>query len=322
MKWAFCTYFDSNYLARGVAMLQSLRRHEPLADIHVLAFDELCAEVLEAMFGTTIRVIRAGTLHERDSSLAATRATRSQWEFYATHKPVLGCYLLGERGAPDGLIYVDADLWFFDDFSSLIAELDESSIGLSPHRFHDGTRKLAIYGTYNAGFLCWRNDAIARRALEDWRAECLEWCSEKAEPDGRFMNQGYLNRWPERYSGVHIIANPGVNLAPWNVDGHRVERQGSRITVDGEPLVFYHYSGIARDEEGWYTYYQHRKEGFDVVRDAIIAPYLEVLEDVERMLIEKFSVAGTGSVRPKPNRTGAVTILRAGPAKLVDAQRP
>ena len=58
-----------------------------------------------------------------------------------------------------------------------------------------------------------------------WRDDCLAWCDEQPQPDGRFMNQGYLNRWPERYSAVHPIRHPGVNLAPWNVDAHTLGRE-------------------------------------------------------------------------------------------------
>ena len=106
----------------------------------------------------------------------------------------------------------------------------------------------------NAGCIYWRSDQTARRCAADWRDDCLEWCDERVCADGRFMNQSYLTRWPERYTGVHIIRHPGVNLGPWNVDGHLLRRDGGSLRVDGRPLIFYHFSGIVRDREGrWYS---------------------------------------------------------------------
>ena len=47
MKLAYCTYFDHNYLPRGLLMLQSLRRVDPETPIFVLALSDLTATVLE-----------------------------------------------------------------------------------------------------------------------------------------------------------------------------------------------------------------------------------------------------------------------------------
>jgi hypothetical protein len=47
------------------------------------------------------------------------------------------------------------------------------------------------------------------------------------------MNQGYLTRWPKRYTGVHIIRRPGVNLGPWNVDRHVLTIRDGVLRADG-----------------------------------------------------------------------------------------
>jgi hypothetical protein len=112
------------------------------------------------------------------------------------------------------------------------------------------------------------------------------------------MNQGYLNRWPERYPGVHVIRHPGVNLAPWNLDGHALERDGESVTVDGTPLIFYHYSGLIRDADGaWYTFYAHAEAQSAFAREALYGPYLREVEREGRMLAARFGLEGIGSVR-------------------------
>jgi len=137
----------------------------------------------------------------------------------------------------------------------MFEELGSATIGLSPHRFHDGTAYLAMYGLYNAGCICWRSCATARECVADWQTDCLSWCSKEVQPDGRFMNQGYLNRWPERYPGVHVIEHPGINLAAWNVETHVLKLEHDGIRVDCQPLIFYHFSSMRRDSDGrWYSY--------------------------------------------------------------------
>jgi len=42
----YCTYFDENYLSRGVAMYHSLRRHVPDARLWVLCLSDACHNAL------------------------------------------------------------------------------------------------------------------------------------------------------------------------------------------------------------------------------------------------------------------------------------
>ena len=43
----YCTYFDHNYLSRGLALYHSLQRHAPGARLWVLCLSERCFDVLQ-----------------------------------------------------------------------------------------------------------------------------------------------------------------------------------------------------------------------------------------------------------------------------------
>jgi hypothetical protein len=145
-----------------------------------------------------------------------------------------------------------------------------------------------------------------------WRAECLDWCAEEATVDGRFMNQGYLNRWPTRYPGVHVFRHPGLNLAPWNVNGHRIEQTGDEVRVDGQPLIFYHFSAMHCDRDGnWYSLANYFSSQFDVVVEAIYKPYVAAVEREQKFLREAFGVYRGGSVRKVTIGPGAVRVYPA-----------
>jgi len=293
----YCTYFDSAYLARGIAMLRSLRRQDPSSRILVLALDRLCARVLRRTFRGDVQVLEADVLHEAVPQLTAVCRHRSLWAYYATQKPALALYAMESRPRPGAVIHIDADTWFFGDPAAMLEELGGASIGLSPHRFPAALQHLKKYGLYNAGWIYWRNDDTGRRCLADWRDDCLAWCEESAEADGRFMNQGYLNSWPERYSGVQAVGHPGANLAPWNVDSHVLAKDGARVTVDGRALVYYHFSGLSRDAEGrWLSHYDFDRQ-LDFLREWIYRPYIRAVNEESGKLKEAYGIDGMGSVR-------------------------
>jgi hypothetical protein len=293
----YCTYFDRHYLARGVAMIRSLLWHDPGAVVHVLALDDDCARGLRTLCPGT-KVIGMADLQAYEPRLRGLRDERSNWAYYATQKPVLALFLLDGEARPDSILFIDADTWFFSNPAAIFAEIGDASIGLSPHRFPAESQSLLRYGAFNAGCIYWRRDSQSRICLAQWRDDCLTCCDEQARSDGRFMNQGYLTRWPERYPGVHIIGHPGVNLAPWNIDSHVLKRAKGGLRIDGRELIFYHYSGLVRDPEGgWCSIYPHKHRKFDLVRDAIYRPYLSAVEAVRTEVLQVCGMDGNGSVR-------------------------
>jgi len=302
------------YLARGITMLRSLRRLDRKADVLVLALDNLSAPALRDEFKDGVRVIETDTLHAAVPQLRTIRSQRSTWAYYATQKPALALFAMESETNPQWVMSVDADTWFFADPRPMFDEIGRLSVAISPHRFPTELRHLAIFGAYNAGCIYWRNDATGRRCLAEWRDECLAWCAEEPQPDGRFMNQGYLNLWPQRYPEVHILRHPGANLAPWNVDGHCLQHRRKRVIVDGQSLIFYHFHALSRDDEGsWYSHFPHLERQFSLVWDSIYHPYLLAVETESRRLLDVYGTPGIGTVRPMTDWPTVIPLGRVTP---------
>ena len=53
----FCTLYDSNYSARGLAMYESLVRHCPSFHLYIFAFDDILASTLKKMSLKDVTVI-------------------------------------------------------------------------------------------------------------------------------------------------------------------------------------------------------------------------------------------------------------------------
>jgi hypothetical protein len=240
----YCTYFDSGFLSQGLALWSSLRRHDPAAQLWVLALDEAAIAMLRRLTEPGLHVVPLAELEAGDPSLAAAKANRSRVEYYFTLSPCWPSWLLQSRPEIEAITYLDADLWFWSSPQPFFTEVAAAgaSVGITAHRYPPALRSLEKWGRYNVGIQYFRRDAAGLAVLADWRARCLEWCHDRLEPE-RFADQKYLDAWPTRFGkAVRVVTHPGVNVAPWNWVGHAWETEGETPTVDGQPLVFFHYA--------------------------------------------------------------------------------
>jgi hypothetical protein len=280
---AYVTYFDERYVPLAVVMLRSLRRHDRDALIFALCFDQPSRSAIAAMGDSRIVPVSADEILAFEPRLDGCRE-RTRGAFYATHKPVLPLFVIARHPEVGAVIHVDADCCFFASPAPLFEEIGDAPIALSPHAFSPVFEHLVVCGRFNAGFMYWRHDAAGVLCLQEYREDCLSWCEPRVDPDGRFMNQGYLTRWPERYSGVHVIRHPGVNLAYWNIASRTLSGRW-RVRVDGRPLICYHFSGLFRDEVGiWRSARREFGPNLAFALDRIYGPFIKEVDRVDRWL--------------------------------------
>jgi len=240
----YCTYFDRIYLTHGVALWNSIQQHDPGAVLWVLTLDDTTAVVMRGLRQEDLRVVTLAELEAGDAALAAAKANRSRVEYYFTLSPCWPDWLLRTRSEIPAITYLDADLYFWSSPAPIFTEIEAAgaSVGITAHRYSPGLEALKVWGSYNVGIQYFRNDEAGRAVVADWRARCLDWCYDRYEPD-RFADQKYLDAWPERFGrAVHVVAHPGVNVAPWNWRGLRWGGSAVLPTVDGRPLVVFHYA--------------------------------------------------------------------------------
>jgi hypothetical protein len=238
----YCTYFDRNYLTRALAMHASLVRHSPPLTLWALCLDDTAFATVTALGLESLRPIRLADLEAADPSLLMAKANRSAMEYYFTLSPALPLYLLNTIGSIESITYLDSDLLFYSSPKPIFDELDTDSVLIIPHRFPPRLANLVEYGVFNVGWLTFRNDDRARAVLERWHGQCLEWCYDRLE-DGKYADQLYLDQWPA-LPGVHVLSHPGANLAPWNFDQYAIGFRTDPPTVDGRPLIFYHFQSF------------------------------------------------------------------------------
>ena len=146
------------------------------------------------------------------------------------------------------MLYFDPDIEIFGDVEHLADLAALHGVVVTPHHLRplprDGrTPTEADFlerGIYNLGFIGTGVGAVESGFLEFW--------SERLERDGlvdyasmMFTDQlwiDFIDCFPH-----HVVGDPGCNVAYWNVGQRSVTRDGE-VPVDGQPLVFFHFSGL------------------------------------------------------------------------------
>jgi len=299
---AYCTYFDSGYLSRGLALIESLRAHGDNAPIWIMALDDAARDYLLAADLDNVHVVSVTDLEASIPQLGPLKSERSRMEYYFTTTPLLIRWVMDQYGSTDTtVIYLDGDLFFFDDPALVLDALGDGSVGIIEHRYQPRLEKrLAKYGRFNVGWVGFRADAQGRACLAWWGERTLEWCRDTPDA-GRYADQGYLDAFPEKFEGVRILTSPGLNLAPWNTAGHRIETDNDRVTVDGDALVFFHFHGVKKSKSWWVTSQLVYGAGMgDTLRERVYVPYIRAIERLSAIvdaspLIPHTTVAARGA---------------------------
>jgi len=291
----FCTYFDRNYIHKGLALYDSLVRAGDPFVLWILCFDSETEEALAGLKLANVRLVSQADFEADDDALTELKKSRTLVEYYWTSTPSLPLYVFRQDPSTELLVYLDADIFFYSSPAAIRDELGDGNILIVPHDYSREFEERLVNGTYNVGIIAFRRNDETMRCLRWWRDRCLEWCFYRLE-NGQMGDQKYLEDWPRRFEGVVICRNPGINAAPWNVAKYRVGKDESgRLCVGGPLLVCYHFHSCAISNR-----FLAHISGFQVEIAAselalIYRPYLDALVRAESLLAS----AGTPISIPK-----------------------
>jgi hypothetical protein len=239
--YQLCTYFDVQYFLKGRAMFHSLEQHVDSFVLWVLCLDDTTYELLVTMNDRRIIPVRLADLEAWEPRLPASSSDRSLVEYYWTCTPTWLAYILSQQDPGAWVSYLDADLYFYDRIDDIFNEAGNASVVIHAHRFGpQNESKATVSGIYNVGLTSFRNDELGWQALRWWQSACFEACYLRPD-EGYCGDQKYLDDWPVRFEGVHVLQNLGAGLAPWNVNNYQFKLLKEILMVDGRPLIFYHF---------------------------------------------------------------------------------
>lgn len=243
------TSFTYAYLGRALTLLATVRAAHPDWTVCAVVVDEPPPGfTADALSGFDLR------LGVNDLSIPRTRAWLFKHDVIEACTAVKGAAMLHLMAMGfDSVIYLDPDIAVFHPLGPVIAALGHSSIVLTPHQASPnlnlqvmGDNELASlrFGVFNLGFIAVRADAHGRAFAAWWAAQLRRACYDDAAA-GLFTDQKYVDLVPGLFDGVHILRDPGCNVASWNLSARRIaiHRDGT-ITANGRPLCFFHFTKI------------------------------------------------------------------------------
>ena len=249
MKIIF-TICGNNYLAQAKTMVDSAQKHNP--DYHFVIglvdgfndevnYDDFApAEIIDV---STIDIPEFEDMQRRYDVV----------EFSTSIKPFYFLHFFRTSNPADLVIYIDPDIMIFDSFKRIEAEIENSTILLTPHSLapipQDGKWPLdnlfLNVGVYNLGFIAARNDPESLRFME-WWASCTESMGYWDFAKGLFVDQLWVNFAPLYFTGVKVSHDPGLNMAFWNFHERQLScKNGKYVVNDSSPLTFFHFSAYS-----------------------------------------------------------------------------
>lgn len=188
----------------------------------------------------------------------------SLMEFATAIKPSCFKHLL-EKQDYEAAIYLDPDIQLFSSLEKVSRALREgASMVLTPHllaplRDEKSPTDLDILqsGTFNLGFAAIRACEEARLFLDWWEERLSQQCYNDLRR-GMFVDQKWVDFAPSFMGGLHILRDPGYNVAYWNLLHRPVEKSGSSWRVGEFALTFFHFSGVVPGEPGIFSKHQTR----------------------------------------------------------------
>ncbi|HEY3308690.1 MAG TPA: hypothetical protein VGJ93_09570 [Desulfuromonadaceae bacterium] len=282
----FCTLFDSNFFSRGLAMYRSLAAVHDYFTLYVFCFDDRVHRLLSEMHLPGVVPISLGEFETQE--LLAVKASRSKAEYCWTCTPHVIRHVLDNYRILQ-VTYLDADLFFFASPSLLLQEFEQSggSVLITGHRFAARYMKAVVHGIYCVQFMTFKNDERGMEVLSWWQERCLEWCYARVE-EGKFGDQKYLDDWPERFEGIHILQHEGGGLAPWNIIDYKLSREQNGLIASNVNrgalcrAVFYHFHNLRFNNGGYLDlgYYMLTADA----RGLLYKPYLKSLFEAGKIL--------------------------------------
>lgn len=283
----FTSVVSSQYLYKFLSMQESLGRHCRNYHLFALCTDVTAYNILSKLPLTNLTLVSAKDLETNE--LLQAKQNRSYHEYCWTLKPYFLYYVMKTYKDTQYFAHLDADLYFFSEPEQIIKENPAASLFLTDHNNSD--RFLFTYetsGRYNTGFVCCKNNAEANSAVTWWKNKCLDKCPIVANPaEGLYGDQKYVEKWPQLFHNVHIIATKGANVAQWSIQGYNVSSRNNIIYVNNDRLIFYHFSGLSilsRNEFNLATFFRIEENP----RRLIYMPYINSLSRQVDLVAHKF----------------------------------
>jgi hypothetical protein len=250
MRIAAYTSCAANYLAKALTLAESLARNSPNTSL-TLCLNDRWPSIIDSRLSNSFRAVWY------PSDLGYDEAWIFQHNVMELCTAVKGRALarLMKELPADLYIYLDPDVYVYNELSVISEYIGKAAIGLIPHILSPEETEIGIeltemsvteHGIYNLGHLIVRASDTAERFAAWWAARLDKYCFDDKDR-GLFTDQRWVDLVPAIFPDVSILRVPNLDVASWNLFGREIEQSRAddeqSFTVDGFPLLTYHFSG-------------------------------------------------------------------------------
>lgn len=256
---AIFTVVSNNYLHFARTLLKSVAEQHPEAKRYCVIVDRDLSHAHELSDEFETIPMSAINLPDGDSFFYQYTVL----ELNTAVKPWAMQHLL--KAGHDEVIYIDPDIRLYRPLNEVTGLLRSGSdIVLTPHLlepiqddFRPTELDIRRAGTYNLGFCAVRNSGNTHRMLEWWQGKLHHDCVVDVDK-GIFVDQSWMDVVPGMFDNVAILRHQGYNVAYWNVGERILSGEGDSISANGDPLVFFHFSGLNPENTHSVSKHQNR----------------------------------------------------------------
>ena len=242
---AVVTIVSNNYLHFARTLMQSVALHHPEADRYCVIVDRDLSHGVALAPEFECIAFDQLNLPDGDDFLFQYNIL----ELNTAVKPWALEHLL--RSSYQNVLYIDPDIELYRPLDEVFAQLAAGvELVLTPHLLTPildalvpSELDIRRAGTYNLGFCALRSGPNMLAMLEWWQGKLRHDCV-IAHDRGIFVDQSWMDLTPGLFPNVAVLRLPSYNIAYWNIAQRPVEQDKAGIMVLGEPLAFFHYSGL------------------------------------------------------------------------------
>lgn len=201
------------------------------------------------------------------------------------------------------VVYVDSDMYFFDEPNKIFDYWKDHSILMCDQRASAKIQE--PHGYYQAGLVGFRRDNYGMPCLNWWKDRCLEWCYDVIDRENnRWGDQKYLEKLPYEFKAIKVVKDTGINAAPWNTvekNQYNIEKRIDEVYINNHKLIVYHFGSLLIYNNSEFDLWKLYPLNFSKkVINYIYKPYLNEL--IRTMsLLKRMKVNVNELISPKDN---------------------
>lgn len=237
------TIVARNYIAQARVLAASFAEHHPEVRFHTLVIDG--AEDDRSLTGLGTVLLPHDLPIPRDV-LHAMNTIYDVMEFATALKPAMLLHFHHRNALTS--TYFDPDIRVYGRLDDIFSAAEKYPLVVTPHTRQpvprDGRRlneaDIMHAGMYNLGFIAtgprglrflgWWHDRLTTDAVVDLH-------------NALFTDQRWVD-WAPSFEDLHVLRDPGLNAAYWNLHERRITRTPDGTWWAGDrPLRFFHFSG-------------------------------------------------------------------------------